>query len=191
MNPAPTKIPLPDRAPWGNFPEVVVHAPIPLIKGHVDYWAAKSGNAKAAARLVRSTMSSEALTAIEAMAQPAAGAILVSVHAIEEHGTNAIPEALARAIAEHGTLDIDDSIVQTNVVNHTGASGFWRIARQALFEGNVRPGRPYVIVDDFVGQGGTITNLRGFIEKRGARVILAVALTGKPHSVKLRPTRIK
>ena len=180
------KIPQPDRVPWGTFPDVVLHVPVPKVKGHPDYPAAKAGDAVAAAELVRSTLSAQALAVVEAAAVPAK-AVLVSVHAVEEHGTNAIPEVLARAIAEACKIEIDKSIVQTNVVNHTGATGFWRLARQALFEGEVVAGRSYVIVDDFVGQGGTITNLRGFLEKRGGHVILAVALTGKPHSVKLVP----
>ena len=132
-------------------------------------------------------MSEQALGAIAETAIPAK-AVLVSVHAVEEFGTNAIPEAFARAISETcGHLDVDESIVQINIVSHTGASGFDRLARQALFDGTVQAGRSYVIVDDFVGQGGTIANLRGFISKRGGDVILAVTLTGKPHSVKLVP----
>lgn len=186
MDAEPNQIAPPDRVSWGAFPAVILHAPVPLVKGHVDYLAAKSGNAEAAARLVHATISTEALAAIEAIAVPSR-AMLVSVHAIEELGTNAIPEALARAIAERCRLDIDESIVQTNVVNHTGASGYWRLASQALFDGDVLPGRNYVMVDDFVAQGGTMANLRGFIEKRGGRVVLAVSLTGKPHSAKLAP----
>ena len=43
----------------------------------------------------------------------------------------------------------------------------------------------YVLVDDFVGMGGTLANLRGYIESNGGRVLGAVALTGKPYSAKL------
>lgn len=174
----------PERVPWNAFPDVVLMASIPAIKGHVDYAAGKSGDAEAAARVVRTALPPAHLATISAVALPAR-AVLVSVHAVEEQGTNALPEAFARAIAEQSGLEVDPSIVQTNVVNHTGASGFARLARQALFEGDVLPGRAYVIVDDFVGQGGTIANLRGFIENRGGRVVLAAALTGKPHSAKL------
>ena len=35
-----------------------------------------------------------------------------------------------------------------------------------------------------IGQGGTLANLRGRIEKRGGRVVGAVALTGKPYSAR-------
>ena len=43
----------------------------------------------------------------------------------------------------------------------------------------------YFLVDDFIGQGGTLTNLRGFVESHGAKVIGATALTGKGYSAKL------
>ncbi len=44
-------------------------------------------------------------------------------------------------------------------------------------------------VDDFVGQGGTLANLRGWIEKKEGKVVGAVALTGKAYSAKLNPTK--
>jgi hypothetical protein len=41
------------------------------------------------------------------------------------------------------------------------ADGFKRLANQALFSGTVVPGQWYFVVDDFVGQGGTLANLIG------------------------------
>jgi hypothetical protein len=70
-------------------------------------------------------------------------------------------------------LPSNDSVVQSNTVGHTGASGYHRLANQAQFFGLVLPGQHYLIVDDFVGQGG--------------HVIGATALTGKPYSAKLAP----
>ena len=45
------------------------------------------------------------------------------------------------------------------------------------------------MVDDFVGQGGTLANLRGWIEAHGGTVIGAVGLTGKHYSAKLNPSK--
>ena len=45
------------------------------------------------------------------------------------------------------------------------------------------------MVDDFIGQGGTLANLRGWIEKCGGKVVGAVARTGKLYSAKLNPDR--
>ena len=44
-----------------------------------------------------------------------------------------------------------------------------------------------LVVDDFVGQGGTLANLIGFIRSQGGRVLGATVLTGKPYSAKLAP----
>ncbi len=49
-------------------------------------------------------------------------------------------------------------------------------------------GKAYVLVDDFVGQGGMLANLRGYILKQKGRVAAALTLTGRPYSAKLSPT---
>ena len=57
------------------------------------------------------------------------------------------------------------------------------------FGGNVVKGQVYVVVDDFIGQGGTLANLRGWLETHGGEVVGAIGLTGKPYSAKLSPTK--
>src|SRR5882672_1742068 len=69
----------------------------------------------------------------------------------------------------------------------TGASGFQRLANQAHFFGQARAGRHYLVIDDFVGQGGTLENLIGFIESQGGHVVGATVLTGKPYTANLAP----
>jgi hypothetical protein len=108
--------------------------------------------------------------------------ILVSAHAIENVGVNAIPEALANCLAQKLHWRADSDIVQTNIVAHTGADGFSRLARQAKFEGEVTPNKCYLLVDDFVGQGGTLANLRSHIIQGAGKVMGATVLTGKPYS---------
>ena len=110
---------------------------------------------------------------------------LVSAHALEREGVNAIPEVFAERLGQVLDWPLDNGVVQVNVVSHTGADGFWRLARQAEFDGLVHPGRGYVLVDDFVGMGGTLANLKGHIESNGGHVLAAVSLTGKPHSARL------
>ena len=115
--------------------------------------------------------------------------VLVCANAYERQGFNAIPAALAKLLSERLGAPFDTTVVQTNVVSHTGADGYGRLARQAVFEGKVQRGCEYVMVDDFIGQGGTLANLRGWIEKQGGKVVGAVALTGKPYSAKLNPSQ--
>lgn len=175
------------RTPWHDFPDVLIHADESAVKQHSCYDEAKAGGAAAAVELVNATLDAEK-TAGLAQRCNAENPILVSVHAEEATGRNAIPEVMADAIASASGWQTDLQIVQANVVNHTGANGFVRLARQAVFSGVAQPGRNYVIVDDFVGQGGTIANLKGWIESQGGRVIGAVVLTGKPYSAKITPS---
>jgi hypothetical protein len=112
---------------------------------------------------------------------------LVPAHALESEGVNEIPVALANALATLLHLPVTESIVQLNSVGDTGADGFKRLANQALFAGGVVPGTTYLVVDDFVGQGGTLANLIGFIRSRGGEVLGATVLTGKAYSAKLAP----
>jgi hypoxanthine-guanine phosphoribosyltransferase len=101
-------------------------------------------------------------------------------------GKNAIPEVMADILSAALGWPTEPDVVQANVVNHTGADGFSRMARQAVFAGDIVAGCNYVIVDDFIGQGGTVANLRGHIETFGGTVLAATVLTGKPFSAKLK-----
>ena len=79
----------------------------------------------------------------------------------------------------------DPEVVQTNIVSHTKADGFSRLARQAEFAGTIEPDQDYFLVDDFIGQGGTLANLRGWVLRHGGRVRGATVLTVKPYSARL------
>lgn len=175
---------IPHRVPWNNFPDVIIHAPESSVKKHPAYPEAKAGNADAAQLLVDETVSLEAVECIRKMIGEKRP-YLASAHAFERDGVNSIPQAIADKLADLLGLKVERGIVQINVVRHTGSSGFGRLARQALFQGNVTPGAMYFLVDDFIGQGGTLANLRGFIEHEGGVVLGATVLTGKPFSAKI------
>ena len=181
----------PPRVAWRDFPDAVLLAPVPETKRHPEYAAAKSGDARAAARLVDALTDEAGLGRVRLLLGRGEGVqpVLVSAHAYERDGVNAIPAALSELLSERLGPRFDTGIVQTNVVWHTGADGYGRLARQAAFEGEVVSGGEYVMVDDFIGQGGTLANLRGWVEQMDGKVIGAVALTGKAYSAKLSPTR--
>ena len=178
----------PPRSFWGNFPDVLIHASESAVKQHWAYPQAKSGDGLSAIALVNDTMS-EAHNQRLADLLRGHAPILVSAHAYERDGVNAIPEAFAVEISKATGWPHDIAVAQVNVVAHTGADGFSRLARQAEFSGAIQNGYEYVLVDDFVGMGGTLANLKGYIEANGGKVLAAVSLTGKPHSAKLAPTR--
>jgi hypothetical protein len=177
----------PPRVPLYDFPDVVMHAEESIVLQHPHYRAAKAGDIVAANRLVTEMMNPLCVERINAMLAGHPTVELVSVHALESDGVNEIPAALGKLLAKQSKLKINDSIVQSNSVGHTKADGFHRLAHQAQFFGEVSPGQHYFIVDDFVGQGGTLANLIGFIHSRGGQVQGATVLTGKPYSVKLAP----
>ena len=181
----------PPRVAWRDFPDAVLLSDETTTKRHPAYSSAKTGDASAAAALVRDLIEETGISEAHRLLKARGGAlpILVSAHAYERDGFNAIPVALAHVLSERLGVPFDTVVVQTNVVGHTGASGFGRLARQAAFEGEVKSGREYAMVDDFIGQGGTLANLRGWIETQGGTVVGAVVLTGKPYSVKLTPSR--
>ena len=112
----------------------------------------------------------------------------VLLHAAE----TAIKHDAVYAAAKSGDANAASDLVRRSVnfqamqrLAHTGADGFTRLARQASFAGDVEKGRCYVLVDDFIGQGGTLANLRGHVEAQGGAVIAATVLTGKPFSAKI------
>lgn len=177
----------PPRTAWGMFPDVVIYATESAVKQHPAYQAAKAGDDGAANDLVLDNFSLPKTQELDALVG-ARTPTLVSAHAVERAGVNAIPEVFAMCLGEVLGWPVDGGIVQANVVGHTSADGFWRMARQAEFEGVVKAGVDYVLVDDFVGMGGTLANMKGYIEYNRGHVLAAVALTGKPHSAKLTPT---
>ncbi len=182
----------PPRAAWGSFADVVLLTDELLVKRHPEYPAAKAGDARAAAIFVDDLIDDTGTAAVQmllAAVSESGKPVLVSVHAYEHEGVNAIPAALATLLSERLAIDLGATVVQTNVVFHTGADGYGRLARQARFSGQVESNREHVMVDDFVGQGGTLANLRGWIEKQGGKVVGAVALTGKPYSARLQPSQ--
>ena len=180
-------VPLRRPSPWNDFPDVLIVADETAVKRHGEYGQAKAGNvneaAAAAKRLAADFVTSNSLQEIRKL--PMEGAALVPVHALETGGLNRIPGAFAELLSEKLGLEVEMSIIQANIVNHTGASGWERLARPPLFSGNVVGNKPYVLVDDFVGQGGTLANLRGYIRSKGGLVRGAVTLTGRPYSAKL------
>ncbi len=178
----------PDRAEWGKFPDVLILKDESSVKRHPLYPAAKTGDANAADSMIRELLTSDDFEVLRRFVDAhceETKPVLVAAHAYEMQGVNAIPAALAQSIGQAIGCAYDSRVYQTNIVSHTGADGYGRLARQALFDGDVEQGQTYVLVDDFVGQGGTLANLRGHILKRNGRVAAALTLTGRPYSAKL------
>ena len=112
----------PPRTPWGNFPDVLIHASESAVKQHPAYLAAKAGDDDAATALVLDTFNMERALVLGLMAvddKPT----LVSAHALEREGVNAIPEIFAERLSQVLGWPAETGVVQTNVVFHTGEIG--------------------------------------------------------------------
>lgn len=171
-------IDLPVRLPWPpDFPDVVIHTDVQTRDSHAHYHAAKAGDADAALSLAIDLIHVDGIAELRRLigGRPAA---LLPVIADETTGFNAIPDAMAQVLARDLHMEvIAGEIVQTNKVGHTRAPAFQRLVTPAAFDGTVQRGLNYVLVDDHVGLGGTLANLRGYVEARGGTVLGITTLT--------------
>ena len=163
---------IPSRAWPENFPNITQLTTVSKMRAHNDYRAAKAGDMEAAARLVRDIMSGKnQQDKIRSIAEKYPDAILVAVHAEEMAGKNKIPGKISHYISEATGLEIITDIVQTNKVGHTGENAWYRLTNRAKFNGDVKPNRKYILIDDVVTGGGTFSELRRFIELNGGEVV--------------------
>lgn len=150
------------RSPLYDMPDVVILAAVRAAKTDPIYAAAKGGDELQAAALIRNVVGPDQIERVRQLLdgrQPT----LSPVHAIETTGVNEIPIALAESLAQALGLEVELSVIQDNTVGHTGADGWHRLANPPVFSGEVISGAEYLLIDDFVGQGGTLANLRGYI----------------------------
>jgi hypothetical protein len=178
------------RPAWGEgFPDVVVQHPWgsrtrSQVRASPDYAAAKAGDLDAAERVVVQLVRPEKVDQLRAQIG-GEDAVLVPVIAREAAGKNKLPLVYAHELEQALGLKVTADIVQATKAGHTGAAAAERIVRRAEFDGPVEPGRAYVLVDDHVTLGGTLADLRAYIESKGGRVIAATSLSASAGSHRL------
>lgn len=167
------------RTTWVDFPPILVLYALNTLKNLDEdlYIQAKSGNELSAIKLLTQLMTQKDIASIKHCLQ-GKSPIIAPVLAIEFLGNNRLPMVFGQILANELNLPITFDIVQAVKANHTKASAYERIVRQAIFTGEVERGREYLIVDDAVAMGGTLAGLKGYIETMGGKVIQAVVLTG-------------
>ncbi|MGO9837827.1 MAG: hypothetical protein ACLP1X_26870, partial [Polyangiaceae bacterium] len=160
--------------------------------GHPDYVAAKSVDREAAVRIACDLLSDAAVAIVRQRLSDRKPTI-VPVRAIETTGINLIPDAMSHELGRRLGMPVTTALVQTNTVGHTRASGFHRLAFQPTFDGAVEVGGTYLLVDDHVGLGATLANLRGHIERHGGSVLMATTLCASRDSevLALRPPTLQ
>jgi len=181
----------PDFPPVMRFVDLddIYVKPWKLLEDHYDYDDAKNHEDRIAAlSLVHSFLKTpENQKQLQMLKQNYPDAIIVPVRAVEANGKNKIPWALAEYIGERTGLEINNNIVQTNRVHRTGKDEWHRFAFRPAFDGEVKSGRDYIIVDDVFSNGGSFNELRLFIEKNGGKVVQAAAMSLGGHGDKLAP----
>jgi len=178
--------------PWpSDFPQVVTHISLQRLQStargageeldeagkSMAYRYAKAGDAEAARRVVEDVLKPELVLMLNRQFPEA---IVASIHAEESTGVNKLSVMYARALGDIGDFELEDSIVQTNRAQHTGATARQRLARRVEFAGSVLSGRQYLIVDDVVTSGSSLAALRHFIESLGGLVVAASTLAAAP-----------
>lgn len=176
----------PPRFPWNHFPPVYIHAAASAVKTHPAYIAAKAGDSLAAMKLVADVMSPQIVRQLWQRFDRQSP-VLVSVHTKPIGGakTNAIPSALALALSAVLRWPYDRRVIKMNEVIHSGASGYERLHRQVTYSGRITVGLNYLLIDDCVGHGGTLANLRGHIIVQKGYVIGATVLAGNDYAAEL------
>lgn len=152
------------------------------IKAHPKYKAAKSGDPGAALAL---NVDLAVRWLFENDSRFSPGCIFVAPHAKEASGDNAIPQTLAAVCATIFDGEVDEEIVQTDRVYHTGANAMERMVSRATFEGKVVAGGKYVLVDDVTSLGGTLAELNNYIVCSGGKVVDVVVLANAGRNPQL------
>lgn len=173
-----------ERAPWRGFPAVVRNGDLGALKDQPEYVAAKAGDQEAALNLVERLITDDTLEQLRAVIGSDRPRLL-PVMAVEDTGTNRIPLAMAEVIADRLGLDVELGITQYEKVSRTGTGSDHRLAFNPTFEGKVEPGQKYLILDDTLTMGGTISSLRGYIENRGGNVVAAAVMTAHAGALNL------
>lgn len=176
-----------ERAPWGDFAPVIRNGDLGALQDEPEYQAAKAGDKQAALDLVDRLLTDDTVQRIKDQIGERKPLVL-PVLAVEAAGNNKIPLAMAEVLAGRLGLDVELGTVQREKVGRTGAGSDHRLAFNPSFEGDVKAGQNYLVVDDTLTMGGTIASLRGYVENHGGKVVAASVMTAHEGAVDLAVT---
>jgi len=83
----------------------------------------------------------------------------------------------------------ETDIVQLQRVFHTGADPMERLRLRPSFEGTVKQGAPFVLVDDVSNMGGTLAELANYLLLNGGRVLGTILLANAGRSKEFKPAK--
>ena len=171
---------------WGNyFPAVINHTSSAIARKHPDFHAAKHGDYDAALRLVDDLVKDDKVYYI---AKLYPNAHIAYNHKMQGGSINMIPAAYAAKFSAMG-MDVEHNIIAVTDVSHTNASDISRISKRVRFEGDVKKGMDYILLDDFITSGAELRDMRDYIQSKGGNVVMMTTF-GHGSFGKLRDIRI-
>lgn len=155
-----------------HTPSVCHFTTVYALRRNSNFAAAKAGDLVAARRVARAFVDTHRFAGLDK------NIILCQVTAVEKEGVNLIPLSMAQLIAKDTGLRIESELVQTNLTHHTDSTALHRLLTRPEFEGPVKKGATYMIIDDVVTTASTVQALRLYLERHGAIVKGFVFLAG-------------
>jgi len=166
-----------------NIPDASILHTLGHLNEHPHYLPAKAGDFAAALLVVQDLMATIELDIFKLYVEQQA--MLLPVLAQEAQGRNKIPLALALYLEHKLRLEVELGIGQATKVSRTSLSGLDRVFVVPEFVGQAIVGQAYILLDDTLTQGGTFAALASHLQQQGAKVLGAIALTGKQYSARL------
>lgn len=153
--------------------------------------AAKNGDALAAYHLVAQSfgfnlkgghidtvkLGTPAMAKVVKLKSDHPNAIVTYPHRDAISNGNVLGQVYADFLQDVVKFEKNDSIFMINRPKHTDASKDSRLLKRARFEGDVEPGREYIIVDDHITMGCTVRDMKDYIESKGGKVVAVSTLT--------------
>lgn len=142
---------------------------------------AKRGDVDAAVELVNESINPEI---IKQLHNNYPNAIVCAVDGLEASGHNMIPLMYQEFLKSQG-FEIDTKIEQSAKAHHTGADNLDKLLNRVRFHGAVQKGKEYILLDDHIALGGTLRDLKDYIESNGGKVVAITTLTAPEKDYKI------
>lgn len=160
-----------------NFPKGFGHTSIAFLKRCIGFEDAKNGDMDAALFVVSRCVKRDRICDLR---RKYPDAILIPVL-----GINKLPLALAMAIG----LPIWTKVYMIHSIPRKLLCSIQRLLHKPMFAGQILENTEYILVDDVITTGGTISALRRFVMFHGGIVVAVVALAYAIGSHAVAPLR--
>jgi hypothetical protein len=147
-----------------DFPKGYGHTSIAFLKRCLGFEDAKNGDMDAAHFVVGRCVKQDRL---QKLREQYPNAVLLPVL-----GNNKLPLALAQIIGLPIWLDVH----LVHIVSRKLLCAIERFLHRPIFTGYIQGDLEYIIIDDVITQGGTISALRNYVISMGGVVVAVVAL---------------